>query len=93
MVEMGRKKGTVRFTFRPASDVPLKRAEVAGDFSDWQPIRMRKQKDGFFVSVVPLSAGTYEYKFILDGQWAVDPDNNAWALNSYGTLNSIVRVD
>jgi hypothetical protein len=53
---------------------------------------MRKQKDGSYSTTVPLAVGSHEYKFILDGQWVVDPDNNAWALNPYGTLNSVVQV-
>ncbi len=91
MIEKGRKKGTVRFAVRP--DGGAGKAFVVGSFSDWQPIRMRKQKDGSFVSVVPVPAGTYEYKFILDDRWVVDPDNNAWAMNPYGTLNSVLSVD
>jgi len=91
MIGKGRKKGTVRFAIRPEDGA--KRAFLAGSFSDWQPIRMRKQKDGSFVLIVPVPAGTYEYKFILDDRWVVDPDNNAWAMNPYGTLNSVVSVE
>ena len=90
MVDKGRKKGTARFAFKPDNGARV--VELAGSFSQWQPIRMRKQKNGSFVSIVPLADGTHEYKFIIDGEWTVDPDNNAWAMNPYGTLNSTLTV-
>lgn len=90
MVEKGRKSGTLRFSIKPDGEV--KTVMLAGDFTHWKPVRMRKQKGGRFVSVVPISPGTHEYKFILDGQWTVDPENNAWAVNTYGTLNSVANV-
>ena len=90
MITKGRKKGTYRFAVKPAEAV--RKVQVAGNFSNWQPIRMRKQGDGGFVAIVSLNPGTYEYKLIMDGEWAVDPDNNAWAMNEFGTLNSVTRV-
>ncbi|MGB2822220.1 MAG: glycogen-binding domain-containing protein [Phycisphaerae bacterium] len=91
MLEKGRKKGTVRFAIRP--DDGAKKVFLAGSFSNWEPVRMRRQKDGSFVLVVPIPSGTHEYKFILDDHWVADPDNNAWAMNPYGTLNSVVSMD
>jgi 1,4-alpha-glucan branching enzyme len=90
MYQKGRKKGTVRFSLTPADGV--EQAWLAGDFSGWQPVRMRRNKNGEFVAVVPVSSGAHEYKFVVDGDWQVDPENSAWALNPYGTLNSVVQV-
>lgn len=90
MFSKGQKKGTVKFSVKPSGGV--KKAAVAGDFSEWKLVELRKQKDGSFAATVPLKAGSYEYKFVLDGEWVVDPDNNAWALNPYGTLNSVAQV-
>jgi 1,4-alpha-glucan branching enzyme len=90
MFEMGRKKGTVKFVL-PANGGTHK-VQLAGDFSAWQPVVMRKQKDGSYMATVELGPGTYEYKFLLDGEWVVDPDNNAWALNPFGTVNSVAQV-
>jgi type 1 glutamine amidotransferase len=39
-----------------------------------------------------LPPGTFEYKFLVDGQWVADPRNERVCLNSFGTTNSIVRV-
>ncbi len=90
MISNGKKKGSVRFAFKPAGGG--KKVELAGEFSDWMPRTMRKQKDGSFVSVVELLPGSHEYKFIVDGKWIVDPDNGTRALSAAGTINSVAQV-
>ena len=91
MFGKGGKKGTVRFTVRP--DGGARKVQLAGSFNDWKPVAMRKQKDGAFAFLATIPPGTYEYKFIVDGQWVVDPDNSAWALNPYGAMNSVANVE
>ena len=91
MVAKGRRKGTVRFALQ--ADNGTRKVAVVGSFNDWQPIGMRKQKGGGFVSIVPVARGSHEYKFIVDDEWITDPDNNAWAMNPYGTMNSIFTAD
>lgn len=90
MFGKGQKKGTVKFSVKAVNGVKM--AQLAGDFTDWRPVEMKKQKDGTFSVVMPLVAGSYEYKFVLNGEWVVDPDNNSWALNPYGTLNSVAQI-
>jgi 1,4-alpha-glucan branching enzyme len=91
MYATGTKKGTTRFTLKPGPAAV--KVALVGDFSKWQPTAMKKQKDGSFAATVSLAPGTYEYKLIVDGEWVVDPDNNTWALNPYGTLNSVAHVE
>ena len=92
MIAKGTKKGSVKFSIKPGNGA--KQVSLAGCFNEWKPAAMKKQKDGSFsLAVDSLKAGPHEYKFIVDGQWVVDPDNNKWALNPYGTLNSVVQVD
>jgi 1,4-alpha-glucan branching enzyme len=86
----GAKKGTALFAFHPNASVNL--VMLAGDFNQWQPLTMKKQKDGSFAAVVSLPSGGCQYKFIVDGRWTVDPDNSSWAVNAYGTLNSVARL-
>jgi len=90
MYAKGQKKGVVRLSIQVNSGA--KNVAVVGSFSDWKPVRMKKQKDGSFAANVEVAPGSYEYKFIVDGNWLVDPDNSAWALNPYGTLNSVMVV-
>lgn len=91
MYAKGKKKGSVRFSISAGQGG--KKVALAGAFNGWAPQAMRKQKDGSFACSVDLEPGTYEYKFIVDGQWVVDPDTNAWAMNAYGSFNSVARID
>ena len=40
-----------------------------------------------------LEPGTYEYKFVVDGEWKLDESNPNFAPNSLGSLNSVLVVD
>ncbi len=91
MYAAGTKKGTVRFSFKPA--IAAKSIGLAGNFNDWQIVKMVKQKNGGYAVSMSLPPGSYEYKFVVDGQWIVDPDTNTWAMNPYGTFNSIAQVE
>lgn len=90
MFTNGRKKGTIRFSINARGGV--ERAQLVGDFNGWNPQTMRKQKNGGFAATVSLPGGSYEYKFILDGQWMQDPDNGVLAMNPYGSFNSVAVV-
>lgn len=68
---------------------------VAGTFNDWNPTHKALKfspKHGSYRAIMMLPAGTYEYKFIVDGQWCVDPECENWTTNEYGTLNSVITV-
>ncbi len=77
MFAKNKKNGSVKFSIKTGS--PAKAVLLAGDFNQWKPTAMRKQKDGSFSVTVDLAKGNYEYKFLVDGQWVVDPDNGTWA--------------
>ena len=40
-----------------------------------------------------VTAGNYEYKFIVDGKWILDPANKLYEQNEYNTYNSVLWVD
>ena len=88
MFSKGSKKGTIRFSVRNGQ---VKKAEVAGDFSGWRPVAMKKQK-GEFVALVPAEPGSHQYKFLLDGQWMIDPDNDQVVPNDLGSYNSVAEI-
>jgi 1,4-alpha-glucan branching enzyme len=52
---------------------------VAGSFNDWDPDALAlagPDPDGTFTARVVLARGTYQYKYVLDGQdWRSDPRN------------------
>lgn len=68
---------------------------VAGSFNDWDPhfTEMKYDKETeSFVCEVKLAPGTYEYKFIINGVWGLDCENDNVSANDFGTLNSVVEV-
>jgi hypothetical protein len=53
---------------------------------------MKNNDVGIWEKILMLYPGRYEYKFLVDGQWWNDPGNDRVCPNSFGTLNSIVKV-
>lgn len=87
-----RKTGKVRFDiYAPnASNV-----ELVGSFNSWMPGEhiMKKERDGFWKTSVNLCSGKYEYKFIVDNKWEIDPNNSLTSIMDNGTINSVKKVD
>jgi len=66
---------------------------VTGDFTNWEKmIRLRRLSSGIWRKKIALKPGRYEYKFYVDGEWRVDPDNEHRVYNSVGTLNSVKEI-
>ena len=67
---------------------------LVGDFNNWdgREYRMRKFKDGVCKKTVKLKPGQYEYLFVVDGEWWIDPNNAARTQNPYGSQNSVITV-
>jgi len=68
---------------------------VAGIFNDWNMNAnpMTLGDDGTWRAVIDLGAGSYEYKFVVNGsQWVADPDNPKTA-GDYGNSLLVVGDD
>jgi hypothetical protein len=63
-------------TFRLKGHKDAKAVYLAGDFNHWDPTGqpMVKDRDGWIVRI-DLTPGKYDYKFVVDGDWILDPDN------------------
>jgi 1,4-alpha-glucan branching enzyme len=48
---------------------------LVGDFNNWNPAThaMRRQADGSWSLQVPLARGHHYYRFLVDGEPALDP--------------------
>lgn len=90
MYEKGRDKNSVRFSFKPRAAARV--VAVAGDFSNWKPMNMRKMPGGRFVRTVNGISHRCEYKFFVDGQWTHDSENDRTVNNTYGSLNSVAEL-
>jgi Glycogen recognition site of AMP-activated protein kinase len=67
---------------------------IAGTFNDWRPeaTPMVSLGKGRWLKELVLPAGTYEYRFVVDGQWVCDPLAKETAPNPFGSKNSVLRV-
>lgn len=88
-----KRTGRVRVTFRyPAADA--RSVQIAGQFSDWQPVKMRRGRDGAWQAVVELEPGrAYEFRYLIDGQqWANDPAADRYVPNPFGGENCVAAT-
>jgi len=67
---------------------------LCGDFNGWSPSStpMKRHEDGHWDASLGLAPGCYEYKFLADGEWLLDPAAQKNVPNRYGSLNSVVEV-
>ena len=85
------KKGRVVFSLEAPQ---AKEAFLVGDFNDWNTKKhpMKRAKKGDWKKIVMLPPGTYEYKFLVDGEWWNDPRNQTISQNRFGTLNNVMTI-
>jgi hypothetical protein len=82
------------YTFRLKGYVTAKTVYLAGDFNNWSPNTFAMKKEGNeWVLRVHLSPGKQQYKFVVDGQWILDPGNKLWEQNEHHTGNSVLWVE
>jgi 1,4-alpha-glucan branching enzyme len=62
---------------------------VAGSFNNWQPEAMKGSAKGVWTVSLSLMPGTYEYKFVVDGNWIPDPDCKDNRGDNHGGVNSV----
>lgn len=67
---------------------------VAGTFNDWNPEghSLKKDKKGMWKTALTLLPGTYEYRFVVNGEWQEDPACQDRCLNAFGTYNSVLTL-
>lgn len=66
---------------------------VSGTFNNWnkEGYQMVKKDGKWYISLY-LKPGKTLYKFVVDGEWIIDPDNELWENNEVGTGNSVLWV-
>lgn len=89
----GPREVIVRFKDAEAGDV-----RIAGDFNGWVPDRgvrsliASEGQDRVWTKVLTLEPGTYQYRYVVDGEWREDPNNPQSAPGPTGQPNSILHV-
>lgn len=68
---------------------------LVGNFNQWNPtVRpLKRDAGGQWRATVKLEPGTYQYKFVVNGdRWEEDPLNLHRVMNEHGTFNSVRKV-
>lgn len=82
------------YTFRLKAFPNAKSVFLAGDFNGWSPNAFAMKKEGNeWVATVHLDPGKHLYKFVVDGNWILDPGNKLWEQNEHNSGNSVVWID
>jgi 1,4-alpha-glucan branching enzyme len=68
---------------------------IAGTFNNWKPdtTRMIAVGAGRWRKELVLPPGAHEYLLVADGEWIPDPSARETVANSFGGVNSVIRVD
>ena len=67
---------------------------IAGSFNDWHPgvTPMLRLSDGTWAKELVLAPGSYEYRFVVDGEWVDDPMAADYIPNPFGGMNAVLTV-
>ncbi len=81
-------------TFRLSGRANARIVAVAGSFNNWNQSQFLFARVGDeWVCKIKLPPGEYEYKFIIDGDWLVDPRNPKTKHDDRGNVNSVLIVE
>ncbi|HEX8494855.1 MAG TPA: glycogen-binding domain-containing protein [Pyrinomonadaceae bacterium] len=81
-------------TFRLVGHADAKTVALAGTFNNWNPSQTFFTKSGDeWICKINLAPGKYQYKFVVDGNWILDPGNAATEDDGSGNKNSLLIVE
>src|SRR2546425_35234 len=66
--------------------------ELAGDFTDWQPLALVGRGNGVWESVLQIPSGLHRVNVRIDGAGWVAPAGITWAADEYGSEVGIFAV-
>src|SRR4051812_42101994 len=96
MIKRGAGGGSVEVTFEVDPAVNAQRANLCGDFNDWNNDAnpMRRRDDGGFTVTLQLEPGrSYRFRYLLDGErWENDWAADDYVRNEYGGDDSLVDL-
>lgn len=80
------------FTFDPGNK-NYKQVQIAGEINGWNPKDSHLHlTDNKWQIPLELDPGKYQYQLVLDGEWALDPNNPDQADNNIGGTNSVLTI-
>ncbi|HKG15944.1 MAG TPA: DUF3471 domain-containing protein [Pyrinomonadaceae bacterium] len=84
-------KGDTTFRLKGHEDATV--VVLAGSFNAWNQSQLVFGREGGeWVCRIDLDPGVYQYKFIVDGDWLLDPSNPDTAEDEAGNVNNVLEV-
>lgn len=88
-------KVLLRFVFIDG-DGQARSVEVAGDFSNWEPIALTRQtvnNEQIWTGLVEMDRGQHQYMFIRNGEeWVTDPLAPVQQDDGFGNKNAVIYL-
>lgn len=66
--------------------------EIAGDFSNWEPVALSRDDSGTWTVGLPLSRGTYRFNVRIDGGAWIVPAGVSGLTDEFGGAVGVLRV-
>ena len=88
--------GEVTFAYTPTPGV--KQVLLSGSFNGWAStpataaVLLDGDGDGTWTTTLKLTPGTWQYKFIVDGTWIIDPTNPNTIDDGFGGKNAVITL-
>ncbi|CAM3676235.1 glycogen-binding domain-containing protein [Mucilaginibacter galii] len=81
------------YTFVLKGNNSAKTVRLAGNFNEWNfyGYTMAHNGDEWSISM-RFKPGKVLYKYIVDGNWIIDPGNRQWEQNEFNTGNSVLWI-
>ena len=87
-------RNTTKVTFELPSDLEADAVHLLADFNGWQPVAFEKLKNGKWKLVQEVSAGDYQFRYMVDHEghhhFMNDPEADRTVPNDQGTENAVV---
>lgn len=88
------KNGKVKIVFKLAAPEDSQ-VQIAGDFNGWTPENLHfvyGEGGAVWQKSLALTAGEYQYKYLVNGNWTQDPENLGMVDGPFGDKNSVISV-
>lgn len=93
--KMGKRaNGRQNITFTFPNHSGVQKVQIAGEFNNWNPDHGKlKRKNNCWLATFPLKPGRHQYKYLVNDEWMLDPENIHKVETDRGVVNSVVTVE
>jgi 1,4-alpha-glucan branching enzyme len=87
---------SVRVKFELPGDAVQDSAYVVGDFNEWSesdhPLKFVKSRSVWSTNVSLEPGRSYQFRYLIDGEWKNDDEADGFEPSPYFTENSVIRL-